>query len=212
MHSPREYFHSYLHSLDLDREQLPASFADRLARVLHHYGVYELDRTPALEEAVYRIFLAQPGTPAHLHLVTSLLQQWMLDDAPPAEIADEVRDVLERLVAATQLRYPVVGDLARSARFRWFDQPLVDQARASVLAGVRDEVSYLAAHQGAAGLRRPAGGAGQHPGADRAVPGRADRGRRSASTSRCSRCWPAGTTANTSCTTWRTPVRPAGRS
>ncbi|HEX4729492.1 MAG TPA: biotin/lipoyl-containing protein, partial [Jatrophihabitans sp.] len=150
VHSPREYFHSYLHSLDLAREQLPASFADRLKRVLHHYRVYELDRTPALEEAVYRIFLAQPGTPAHLHLVASLLQQWMLDEAPPAEIADEVRDVLERLVAATQLRYPVVGDLARSARFRWFDQPLVDQARASVLAGVRDEVSYLAANQGAA--------------------------------------------------------------
>ncbi|HEX4728106.1 MAG TPA: biotin/lipoyl-containing protein, partial [Jatrophihabitans sp.] len=54
VHSPREYFHSYLHSLDLDREQLPASFADRLKRVLHHYRVYELDRTPALEEAVYR--------------------------------------------------------------------------------------------------------------------------------------------------------------
>ena len=149
VHSPREYFHAYLHSLDLDREQLPSSFRERLTRVLDHYGVTELDRTPALEEAVYRIFLAQPGTPAHLHLVTSLLQQWMHDPTPPAEIADDVRDVLERLVAATQLRYPVVGDLARSARFRWFDQPLVDAARASVLAGVRDEVSYLAANQGA---------------------------------------------------------------
>ncbi|MGI8665057.1 MAG: carboxyl transferase domain-containing protein [Jatrophihabitans sp.] len=150
VHSPREYFHSYLHSLDLEREQLPASFADRLTRVLHHYGVTDLERTPALEEAVYRMFLAQPGTPAHLHVVTSLLQQWMLDGEPDAEVADEVRDVLERLVAATQLRYPVVGDLARSARFRWFDQPLVDAARASVLAGVRAELNYLAGHPDAA--------------------------------------------------------------
>ncbi|MEO6703968.1 MAG: biotin carboxylase N-terminal domain-containing protein, partial [Jatrophihabitantaceae bacterium] len=149
VHSPREYFHAYLHSLDLDREQLPDSFRHRLTRVLAHYAVTDLDRSPELEEAVYRIFLAQPGTPAHLHLVTSLLQQWMRDPQPGPDVADEVRDVLERLVAATQLRYPVVGDLARSARFRWFDQPLVDEARASVLAGVRDEVAYLADHQDA---------------------------------------------------------------
>ena len=47
-----------------------------------------------------------------------------------------VRDVLDRLVTATQLRFPVVGDLARSVRFRWFDQPLVDAERQSVLGGV----------------------------------------------------------------------------
>jgi acetyl/propionyl-CoA carboxylase alpha subunit/acetyl-CoA carboxylase carboxyltransferase component len=146
MHSPREYFHSYLHSLDVDREQLPEAFRQRLSRALTHYGVTNLERTPALEEAVYRIFLAQPVTPAHLRVVTSLLQQWMLDDAPGEDLAEEVRDVLEGLVAATQLRYPVVGDLARSVRFRWFDQPLVDAVRASVLAGVRDEVRYLAAN------------------------------------------------------------------
>ena len=149
MHSPREYFHSYLHSLDVEREQLPEDFRRRLSQALTHYGIAELDRTPALEEAVYRIFLAAPGAPSHLQLVSSLLQQWLLDDAPEEEIADQVRDVLERLVAATQLRYPVVGDLARSVRFRWFDQPLVDAVRASVLAGVRDEVRYLAANPGA---------------------------------------------------------------
>jgi acetyl/propionyl-CoA carboxylase alpha subunit/acetyl-CoA carboxylase carboxyltransferase component len=145
VHSPREYFHSYLHSLDLEREQLPASFRERLTRVLSHYGLTDLERTPALEEAVYRIFLAQPGLPAHLNVVTSLLQLWMLDSPPSAELSEQVHDTLERLVAATQLRYPVVGDLARSVRFRWFDQPLVDEARASVLAGVRDEVAQLAA-------------------------------------------------------------------
>jgi acetyl/propionyl-CoA carboxylase alpha subunit/acetyl-CoA carboxylase carboxyltransferase component len=149
VHSPREYFHAYLHSLDVDREQLPDAFRQRLSQALTHYGITDLERTPALEEAVYRIFLAQPGASAHLRLVTSLLQQWLLDDAPGDEIAEQVRDVLERLVAATQLRYPVVGDLARSVRFRWFDQPLVDAVRASVLAGVRDELRYLAANPGA---------------------------------------------------------------
>ncbi len=150
VHSPRELFHAYLHSLDLEREQLPQAFRERLSRALAHYGVPELDRTPALEDAVYRIFLAQAGVQSHLHLVTSLLQRWLSDEAAPQAIADEVRDVLERLVAATQLRYPVVGELARSVRFRWFDKPLVDAARATVLAGVRDEVSYLAANPDAA--------------------------------------------------------------
>ena len=149
MHSPREYFHSYLHSLDVEREQLPETFRQRLSQALTHYGVNDLERTPALEEAVYRLFLAQPVSPAHLRVVTSLLQQWMLDDAPAEHAAEQVRDVLERLIAATQLRYPVVGDLARSVRFRWFDQPLVDAVRASVLAGVRDEVRYLAANPAA---------------------------------------------------------------
>ena len=37
--------------------------------------------------------------------------------------------MLDRLVLATQLRFPVVGDLARSVRFRWFDQPVVEAER-----------------------------------------------------------------------------------
>ena len=55
-----------------------------------------------------------------------------------------MRDVFDRLVTATQLRFPVVGDLARSVRFRWFDQPLVDAERASVLGGVGDEIVAIA--------------------------------------------------------------------
>ncbi|HEX2903938.1 MAG TPA: biotin carboxylase N-terminal domain-containing protein, partial [Jatrophihabitans sp.] len=145
VHSPREYFHSYLHSLDIDREQLPDSFRTRLARALQHYGVTALERTPELEEAVYRIFLAQPGAATHQHVITSLLQQWMLDPLPDGD-GERARDALDRLVAATQLRYPVVGDLARSVRFRWFEQPIVEAARAQVLAGVRDELDYLAGH------------------------------------------------------------------
>ncbi|HSE69720.1 MAG TPA: carboxyl transferase domain-containing protein, partial [Nocardioidaceae bacterium] len=78
-------------------------------------------------------------------LATSLLRRW-ISEPPPAEPLDQAaRDLLDRLVIATQLRYPVIGDLARSVRFRWFDQPMVDQERASVLAGVRDEVAALAA-------------------------------------------------------------------
>ena len=146
VHSPREYFHAYLHSLDVDRENLPETFRNRLGRVLTHYGVTDLERTPELEEAVFRIFLAQPAAPAHLQVATTLLQQWLADAAPPAADADTVREVLDRLVSATQLRYPIVGDLARSVRFRWFEEPIVEAERDAVLDRVRADVDHLLAH------------------------------------------------------------------
>ncbi len=59
VHSAREYFHTYLQSLDVDRAGLPESFQAKLTTVLGHYGVPDLERTPELEAAVFRIFLAQ---------------------------------------------------------------------------------------------------------------------------------------------------------
>ena len=143
VHSSREHFHTYLQSLDVERHGLHEQFRDRLAAVLARYGVTELDRTPELEEAVFRIFLAQRRTTADVHLVSSLLQRWITEPAPAESLTWPVRQVLDRLVRATQLRFPVVGDLARSVRFRWFDQPLVDEDRSSVLAGVSGELSAL---------------------------------------------------------------------
>ena len=152
VHSPREHFHSYLHSLDVDREHLPDGFRRRLARALAHYEVTDLEPGPALEEAVFRMFLAQ-RTASDLAIVTTLLQHWMAEQPPVGDIADEAREVLDRLVLATQLRYPIVGDLARSARFRWFDQPVVDAERRAVLAGVGAELAYLADHPDAGDYR-----------------------------------------------------------
>ena len=112
------------------------SFRARLARVLAHYGVTDLERSTELEEAVFRIFLAQQRSAPDVVLVTSLLQRWIAEPRPEAPLDESAHDLLDRLVLATQLRFPVVGDLARSVRFRWFDQPLVDAERAVVLAGV----------------------------------------------------------------------------
>jgi acetyl/propionyl-CoA carboxylase alpha subunit/acetyl-CoA carboxylase carboxyltransferase component len=150
VHSPREYFHAYLHSLDVDRERLPEQFRAKLARVLAHYGVDALDRTVDLEEAVFRVFLSQQRTGAHLPVVTSLLQGWLGDEEPADGVADRAREVLDRLVLATQLRFPTVGDLARSARFRWFEAPIVEAAREEAYAAVRNQLGYLSEHPDAA--------------------------------------------------------------
>ncbi len=144
VHSPREHFHTFLQSLDPDRGGLPDAFRDKLSRVLMNYGVDSFDRTPALEEAVFRVFLAQQRSAPDVVLVTALLRRWLVEPAPETALEPAVRDLLDRLVLATQARFPAVGDLARSVRFRWFDQPLVDEERSAVLAGVRDEVAALA--------------------------------------------------------------------
>ena len=59
LRSPQEYLHAFLRSLDAESEGLPERFVALLERALAHYGVTGLDRTPALEEACYRIALSQ---------------------------------------------------------------------------------------------------------------------------------------------------------
>nr|WP_296072261.1 carboxyl transferase domain-containing protein [uncultured Actinoplanes sp.] len=143
VHSPREYFHSYLRSLDVDRAGLPERFQARLRRVLAHYGVSELDRTPELEDAVFRIFLAQQRMTSDVAVVSELLRQWLAGPPPAEPLAEQVGLTLERLVEATQVRFPAVADLARGVVFRWFTQPLLRRTRAQVYAGVRAQLRYL---------------------------------------------------------------------
>jgi acetyl/propionyl-CoA carboxylase alpha subunit/acetyl-CoA carboxylase carboxyltransferase component len=144
IHSDREHFHRYLQSLDVERAGLPAQFTERLTRVLAHYGLDSLDRTPALESAVARIFAAQQRVAGDVQVVLAVLERWIGEPAPEGEAATRARAQLERLVRATQRRFPAIGDLARSVRFRWFDQPQVDAARNAVLARARAEAEALA--------------------------------------------------------------------
>jgi acetyl/propionyl-CoA carboxylase alpha subunit/acetyl-CoA carboxylase carboxyltransferase component len=146
VHSPREYFHTYLQSLDPARSGLSESFQQRLRHVLSRYGVEGLDRTPELEDAVFRIFLAQQRASADVAVVTALLRQWV-NETPPAE-ADRVTVglALEHLVTATQVRFPAVADLARSVVFAWFAQPLLRRTRAKVYMAVRKHLRHLDQH------------------------------------------------------------------
>jgi acetyl/propionyl-CoA carboxylase alpha subunit/acetyl-CoA carboxylase carboxyltransferase component len=146
VHSDREYFHTYLQSLDVDRAGLSETFQGRLVKALGHYGITELERTPELEEAVFRIFLAQQRAASDATVVITLLREW-LREAPPGEALREPAGLaLERLVAATQVRFPVVSDLARGVVFAWFGQPLLRRHRARVYADVRKHLRYLDAN------------------------------------------------------------------
>ncbi len=152
VHSPREFFHSYLRSLDADRERLPAPFREKLLRALAHYGVEGLDpaRNPLLSEGVYRLFLAQQRERSHVSVVTALLARWLEQPRPPAPLDRAAGVLLDRLVVATQARYPAVGDLARSARFTWFEQPLVRGYRERAHAELRERLADLSGAHGEA--------------------------------------------------------------
>ena len=143
VHSPREHFRTFLQTLDPERGGLPADFVGRLERVLEHYGVTGTERTPELEAAVFRVFLAQQRSAPEVAMATAILRRWLVEPVPEPPADAAARDLLDRLVAATQLRFPALGDLARSVRFRWFDQPLVDADRASVLGSVGSELERI---------------------------------------------------------------------
>jgi acetyl/propionyl-CoA carboxylase alpha subunit/acetyl-CoA carboxylase carboxyltransferase component len=143
VHSPREIFHSYLQSLDVARADVPDEFRDRLTRVLGYYGVDGLDRTAELEVAMFRVFLAQQRMAANAAIIAELLRLWVAS-APPAEpLRERAGLALEHLIAATQVRFPAVSDLARGVVFRWFAQPLLRRNRARVYAAVRANLRYL---------------------------------------------------------------------
>ncbi len=151
VHSPREYFHSYLHSFDVDRENLPERFRTRLSRALRHYGVTDLEPTPELQEAVYRLFLAQQRDADQIPVVAALLERWLLEgEVPTGPGRAEIGEVLDRLIVATRLRYPAACDVARSIRYQLFDQALIRQARERVYADVREHLQYLDDHPDAA--------------------------------------------------------------
>lgn len=145
-HSAREYFHTYLQSLDVERAGVSERFQAKLATALGHYGVTDLERTPALEAAVFRIFLAQQRATADAAVVTALLSAWLQEPPPDEALREPAGLALERLVAATQVRFPAVADLARGVVFGWFAQPLLRRNRARVYADVRKHLRHLDAN------------------------------------------------------------------
>jgi acetyl-CoA carboxylase carboxyltransferase component len=78
--------------------------------------------------------------------VTALLRQWLTESPPGEPLLERAGLTLEHLIAATQLRFPAVSDLARLVVFRWFAQPMLRRSRARVYAGVRQHLRYLDAH------------------------------------------------------------------
>ena len=82
VHSPRSTSTPTCRASTSSAGAFPTTSGRKLARVLAHYGVTEFDRTPELEEAVFRVFLAQQRSAPDVLLATTLLQRWLTEPCP----------------------------------------------------------------------------------------------------------------------------------
>jgi acetyl/propionyl-CoA carboxylase alpha subunit/acetyl-CoA carboxylase carboxyltransferase component len=144
LHSPQEHLHAWLRSLDAEAEGLPPWFIAALGRALGHYGIASLERTPGLEEACYRLFLSHQRAEIARTAIVAILDRRLEDaDELVGHVGEDFRGVLDRLASALEGRDPVVADLAREVRFRYFDQPLIAAARERVYARMEQNIAAL---------------------------------------------------------------------
>ena len=145
VHSPREGFHSFLLTLDAEIAGLKQPFTDKLGRALGHYGA---DLTPGatLESAVFRLFLALQRIENQVPVIAGLLERWLARDAAAPRPTPEFAEALDRVIDATQIRYPVISDVARLLRFRAFSEPHIREARFRAYRNVRRGLDYLSEH------------------------------------------------------------------
>ena len=144
LQSPQEHLHAWLRSLDADAEGLPPRFTATLQRALANYGIESLERTPALEEACYRLFLSQQRAEIARTAIVAILDRRLEDaDDLVGHVDEEFREVLDRLAIALEGRDPVVADLAREVRFRYFDEPVIADARERVYVEMEKHVAAL---------------------------------------------------------------------
>jgi len=145
-HTTEEVLAAYLRDLDAGGEGLPESFLSKLRRALAHYEVGSLDRSPELEESLFRIAIAHGRLARQVPPVLALLESWLERDEGPAE--PELRELLDRLIAETQGRAPAVHDLAREVRYRRFDRPVLLAVRERIYAAAEADLARLAADPG----------------------------------------------------------------
>ena len=145
LRSPQEYLHAFLRSLDAESEGLPERFVALLERALAHYGITQLDRTPALEDACYRVALSQRRVPAQRAAITAILDRRLeLADELAGNVPGDFREVLDHLETTMEGRDPALADLARQVRYRYFDEPVIAAHREATYSEMGDQLAALA--------------------------------------------------------------------
>jgi acetyl/propionyl-CoA carboxylase alpha subunit/acetyl-CoA carboxylase carboxyltransferase component len=141
------YLFDYLRMLDTNGEGLPPRFVEALRRALRHYGVFSLDRTVQLECSLVRIYKSHERIEQQIAPVLALLERRLHYLQIENTKGDEsFRAMLDQMVSMTAGSMPAVSDLAREVRYRYFDQPLFDQARKAVYEKAEGHLAYMAAN------------------------------------------------------------------
>ncbi len=141
---PLEELWRYLHQPQQRGEGLSSGFLESLRRALHHYAVSLDAPGRALELALLRIQKAHERGNEALGSVLGILERRLAGDGPPLGFSDpSSRDLLDRLAETGLEHSPALGDLAREARYRRFDQPALERVRAEVYAQAELDIASL---------------------------------------------------------------------
>src|ERR1019366_8334310 len=130
---------------------LSASFLESLQCCLTHYGIQDLEPTPNLREALFWMAKAQQRIGEHLPAVQSILDRRLeqIERIAP-ESEDCFRSILDRLISASQHRFPDLARQAREVRYQHFERP---EFQAREARAYEEAAAHLHA------LGRPIGGA-----------------------------------------------------
>lgn len=145
--SAEAYLFTYLRLLETRGEGLPASFVQALKRAVAHYGVETLDTSPELEESLFWIYRSHQRAEQQVDPVLAVLERRLalVEGVAPAR-GESFRALLDRMISVARGLFPAVSDLAREVRYRYFDQPMFEGARAQVYAQAEEHLAYLAAN------------------------------------------------------------------
>ncbi|MGZ4213772.1 MAG: carboxyl transferase domain-containing protein [Actinomycetota bacterium] len=144
MRAHEEELLTYLRYLDGSHPSLSGTFLQRLRMALAHYEVRSLDRSPELEDGLYRLARshqwADRQVPAVLAILDRRLEQ--IDDLRPLA-TQGFHTLLDHLTSEAGGRYLAVSDLAREVRYRFFDQPMLEEVRRRAYTEVEENLSRL---------------------------------------------------------------------
>jgi acetyl/propionyl-CoA carboxylase alpha subunit/acetyl-CoA carboxylase carboxyltransferase component len=146
---PLEDLWRYLHEPEERGAGLGPGFVAMLRRALGHYGLSLEEPGIALERALLRMQKSHERNEAQVALIAGVLERRLEEPRPSTQMEGEpARELLDRLVAVGQERWPPLADVARELRYRRVGQPMFERIRAEAYAQVESDLARLAATGG----------------------------------------------------------------
>ncbi len=142
--SSGEYLLSYLRALEMRGAGLPTSFMEKLQRALHHYGSDSVEPSAALRGRLLWIYKSHQHMDQQVPAIMAILERRLAHAATLIPHSGQrFLMILDRLLTVSENRFPALNDLAHDVRFRFFEQPLFEQARNQVCSSMKSHLAYL---------------------------------------------------------------------
>jgi acetyl/propionyl-CoA carboxylase alpha subunit/acetyl-CoA carboxylase carboxyltransferase component len=140
---PLDELWRYLHEPARRGAGLSPPFLALLSRALSHYGLSLDEPGRELELALLRLQKAYLRADEAMGPIISILEHRLAGDAPLGLAHETDRGLHDRLVEIGTERHPALADLARELRYRVFDQPALERARARIYQHAEADLALL---------------------------------------------------------------------